>query len=98
MRITIEAIMPCWQLQNTVEHRERVGDPQQSQVLVQRLKVYAARRVRQLQQSFYFRRESEARVLMAIIKRLDAEVIARNEKVFSLVIPNGKSEHAVQAT
>ena len=68
----------------------------EAQVLLERFTVELARVVRMLEDALDLGCEDEAAVLLRVVKRLDAEEVARAEELAGGAVPDGEREHAAQ--
>ena len=84
-------------LEHALEKRFRQRRELEAQILLKRFAIKLAMISGVLQNAFNFACEDELPLLLRIVKRLDAEEIARAEKFFVARIPKGKGEHAAQA-
>lgn len=94
---TPDGIMRGRQFHHALEHRQRIGRPEEAEVERQRLLVQARLEPRHLEDGLGFGGEGEHAVADRIIKRLDTEVIARQHHLVAVAIPDGKRKHAVEA-
>ena len=85
------------QLEDALEEGFGKGAELEAQVLLERFTVELARVVRMLEDALDLGCEDEAAVLLRVVKRLDAEEVARTEQLARIAVPDGEREHAAQA-
>ncbi len=84
------------QFQDAAKHRERIGHPQEREILLQSLRVDFSPHFGQQEDRLDFGGEGEAICIVQIVQRLDAEMVAGQEQVAAALVPDGKREHAVE--
>src|SRR5262249_42606414 len=94
--LTPSAEVTSRQLQDLIEHRQRVGNPQERQVLTERTLVDAQRRIGQRKQRLYLRSKRKTIISMTIVKGLDSKMITGNKQFLLQAVPDRKRKHAVQ--
>src|SRR6266550_8888933 len=79
------------------EERPVGKDVLKREVFVQRLDIDTHRHIRMTENRFDLRPEEQRRAADAIVQRLDAVPVARDEKSVGAIVPDGEREHAVEA-
>src|SRR5262249_44646010 len=96
LSIAPSAVVTGRQLQDLVEHRQRIGNPKKSQIAIKRSSVESTRRIGQPKKSLHLGSKRKPIALIAVVDRLYSKVTPRKNKLLLPVIPNPKGEHAVQ--
>ena len=90
------AVRGC-ELENALEEGLWQRAELEAQVLLERLAIELSGIGGVLQDAFNLGREDELAVLLRVVKRFDAEEIARAEKLACRAVPDGEREHAAQS-
>ena len=90
------AVRGC-KLEDALEESLRQRAELEAQVLLECLAIELAGVGGVLQNTFDLGREDELAVLLRVVKRFDAEEIARAEKLACRAVPDGEREHAAQS-
>src|SRR6266540_3187897 len=91
----IRRTVPRWKLVDRVEDRVRIRDPEESQIVGERVEPQARPRKR-LQNRLHLRSEVEDVAALCVVERLHTETVTREEQLARLGIPYRKGKDAVQ--